>query len=85
MGKTHILALLVLIYEQNQDRYASVLPSAYSELQQEYLLYLKSSKKANSNAMAKKAKELFEKKNISETSEIWEQLGLQVQAYIYYY
>eukprot|EP01041_Mallomonas_annulata_P003071 gene3071-6021_t len=98
--KTHIIALLALVYEQIGDKYLVMMGSIYKELQEEYISDLtaaatstSTSSTGNSNAskkgggsgggagagaaIAKKAKEMFAKKPISESSEIWEQLGVQ--------
>jgi tetratricopeptide (TPR) repeat protein len=74
-GKMHVLALLVLVYEQLGDKYAIALQRTYDELQEEYTKELTSGRRQQTNQ--RKIEQLFAEKGIRQSSEIWEHFALQ--------
>lgn len=74
-SKMHILAFLVLVYEQSGSHYSIVKERTYDELLSAYQAELSKGNRPVTNM--KKIENLLSKKKLSESSEIWEMLGLQ--------
>ena len=73
--KTHILAMLVMVYEQSGERYAVSLQRTYDELKTSYLEDMSSGRKAQTNK--RKIEKMLAETPIRSNSAIWEQLALQ--------
>lgn len=73
--KTHVLAFLAAIFEQSGDHYSVLLEKTYVDLQENYMKDLSSGKNPVTNQ--KKLNGMLKKKGMSQSSEIFELLGLQ--------
>ena len=73
--KTHILAMLVMVYEQSGEKYAVSLQRTYDELKTSYLEDMSSGRKAQTNK--RKIEKMLAETPIRSNSAIWEQLALQ--------
>jgi tetratricopeptide (TPR) repeat protein len=76
-SKMHILAFLILVYEQSGPEYRIVLEKSYAELQVVYSAHLTDGDAKRPVTNQKKIDNLLSKKPISQSSEIWEMLALQ--------
>mgnify|MGYP003387471186 CR=1 FL=1 len=74
-SKMHMLAFLTLVYEQSGSHYSIVKERTYTDLLHAYTSELSAGKRPQTNL--KKIEGMLSQKNISESSEIWEMLGLQ--------
>ena len=74
-GKTHVLALLALVYEQAGDQYGVVLAKTYEDMQDSHTQDLAAGKRPLTNQ--KKIEQRLSKKSIGESSEVFEMLALQ--------
>lgn len=74
-SKMHILAFLTLVYEQSGSHYSIVKERTYEELLTAYQSELSKGNRPVTNM--KKIDNMLSRKSISESSEIWEMLGLQ--------
>ena len=73
--KTHILALLALVYEHSGDKYAIALQRTYDELQDAYLNDMATGRREQTNR--RKIEKMLAEVPIKQNSAIWEQLALQ--------
>ncbi len=73
--KTHILALLALVYEQSGDRYIVALQRTYDELQESYVADMTSGRRQQTNQ--RKIEKMLSEAPMKDNSAIWEQLALQ--------
>lgn len=74
-SKMHMLAFLVLVYEQSGSHYSIVKERTYEELLGAYQSELSKGNRPVTNL--KKIENMLSRKSIGESSEIWEMLGLQ--------
>mgnify|MGYP003385389741 CR=1 FL=1 len=74
-SKMHMLAMLVLVYEQSGSHYSIVKERTYEELLGAYQAELSKGNRPLTNM--KKIDNMLSRKTMSESSEIWEMLGLQ--------
>jgi tetratricopeptide (TPR) repeat protein len=72
--KTHVLAFLILVYEQSEEKYKVFLSSTYKKLTQSCV---SDAENASSNKQFRKLVEIAQNKNLYQSSELWEVLAIQ--------
>jgi tetratricopeptide (TPR) repeat protein len=71
--KTHVLAFLILVYEQSEEKYKVFLSSTYKKLIQSCV---SDAEHASSNKQFRKLVEIAQNKNLYQSSELWEVLAI---------
>jgi len=73
--KTHILALLAMVYENSGEKYTVALQRTYDELQDAYLNDMATGRREQTNR--RKIEKMLSEVPIKQNSALWEQLALQ--------